>query len=159
MATIPIKIQVHSLQLGKTASQAISKAVSEIGYLERLTAAVERLKHDNEKLTRGIAKASENAARHFAAHAQIQRELVLAQGQAAAVTDDFETERANGERLAAEIVELQKRIGILEQDVELRDQQLEARDRECDELTQALAVAKLPIASRNNVIDLLRDAA
>ncbi|WP_337882268.1 hypothetical protein [Chromobacterium haemolyticum] len=156
MATIPFNIQIHSLKLGKTASQAIS---DEIGYIERLKTALERVDRDNEKLTRGIAKASENAARHFAAHAQIQRELALAQGQVAAVTADFETERANSERLAAEVSELQKRIGILEQDVELRDQQLEARDRECDELTQALAVAKLPVASRNNVIDLLRDAA
>lgn len=132
---------------------------SDAGYIERLQTACRDLKRDNEKLSRGITTASENAARHFAAHAQIQRELALAQGQAAAVAADFEMERANSERLAAEVSELQKRIGILEQDVELRDQQLEARDRECDELTQALAVAKLPVASRNNVIDLLRDAA
>lgn len=154
-----IIIELHPSQSGGAASQSISKAISEIGYLERLKTAVERLKHDNHKLTCGITAASDNAARHFAAHAQIQRELALAQGQVAAVTADFETERANSERLAAEVAELQKRILILEQDVELRDQQLEARDRECEELTQALALAKLPATSRNNVIELLRNAA
>ncbi|OQS36802.1 hypothetical protein B0T40_10470 [Chromobacterium haemolyticum] len=132
---------------------------SDAGYIERLQTAYRDLKRDNEKLARGITTASENAARHFAAHAQIQRELALAQAQAAAIAADFEMERANSERLAAEVSELQKRIGILEQDVELRDQQLEARDLECDELTHALSIAKLRPSSRNNVIDLLRNAA
>uniref|UniRef100_UPI0005BDA6D9 hypothetical protein n=1 Tax=Chromobacterium violaceum TaxID=536 RepID=UPI0005BDA6D9 len=43
--------------------------------------------------------------------------------------------------------------------VEQLQQQLEARDRECEELRYALAVARLSPESRNNVIQLIRESA
>ncbi|OQS32110.1 hypothetical protein [Chromobacterium haemolyticum] len=131
---------------------------SDSGHIERMRAVIRTLKAEKHALERSFLAAGLNAASHFSALVESQKELAHAQAQVAAVTLDFEVERKANERMAADLDDLQSQNSALRQDVELRDRQLEAGDKERDELHHALAIAKLSASSRNNVLDLLRDA-
>ncbi|QIY81471.1 hypothetical protein [Chromobacterium violaceum] len=74
----------------------------------------------------------------------------------------YEQLSADNHLLRQQLTEQGHIITALRAEVEQAEQlqrQLEARDLECEELRHALAIARLPPESRNNVIQLVRESA